>query len=37
MTDWGFGPGLVPNVQPGDIRNALAMLLPSVVVGKRES
>ena len=28
MTDWDFGPGLVPNVQPGDIRNALAVLLP---------
>ena len=37
MADWDFGPGAVPNVQPGDIRNALKVLQPIRQSGRKES
>jgi hypothetical protein len=35
LTDWDFGPGTVPTVQPGDIRNALKVLQPIRQSGRK--
>ena len=35
MSVWNFSPGPVPNVRPGDIRNALTVLQPIRQSGKK--